>query len=83
MGLLQRRLKTAMLSESLSNGEKRLDGNPSRRHCAQRGLFVEMERLRIEFRSESLNLHFGDPQSTGAERLPHRKVFEISPANLQ
>ena len=43
--------------------------------------FVDVKRLRIEFRSESLNLLFGDPQSTGAERLSHRKVFEISPAH--
>jgi hypothetical protein len=28
----------------------------------QRGLFVEMERLRIELRSESLNPLFGDPE---------------------
>jgi hypothetical protein len=50
-------------------------------NCVPRGRFVELERLRIEFGSKSLNLLFADPQSTGAEGLPNGEVFKIAPAH--
>src|SRR6266851_6931336 len=43
-----------------------------------RGLFVEMEGLRIKGSSEGLELLRVDPQPPRAEPLPHGKVFEIA-----
>src|SRR6266571_1924895 len=43
-----------------------------------RGLFVEMEGLRVEFGGESLDPRFFDTQTPGAEGLPYREVLEIS-----
>ena len=40
-----------------------------------------MERLRIEFGSESPNLLFADSQSTGTEGLAHGEVFEMAAAH--
>jgi len=45
---------------------------------AARGLFVEMEGLRIEFGGESFDPFLLDPQASGAEGLALREVLEIS-----
>ena len=41
---------------------------------------VEMERLRIEFRSKTLDSLLVNLQPAGAIRLPHRKVLEVRPS---
>jgi hypothetical protein len=38
---------------------------------------VEMERLRIEFRSKAIDWLFVDAQAPGAKGLSHRKVLEV------
>jgi hypothetical protein len=38
---------------------------------------VEMERLRIEFRSKAIDSLFVDAQAPGAKGLSHRKVLEV------
>src|ERR1700730_16923986 len=49
----------------------------SSKKCVLRGRVVEMERLRIKFGCERLDLLLSHARSTGGERLSYCKVFEI------
>jgi hypothetical protein len=50
--------------------------------CVPRGVFVEMEWLRIEYGCEGLYLLLVDSQAPGTKGLRHREVFEISPTHF-
>ena len=54
-----------------------LAANP-RKKLSRAGQFVEMKRLRIEFRREGLNFLISNARSTEVEGLPHREIFEVS-----